>query len=82
LKKIYLDQLDKKRKRKRKIEKVIKLSLFPDDMILYMEKSQRFHNIKNRYNKLIQQSCRIQDQYMKTICTFIHNNKQSIKEKE
>lgn len=47
----------------------MKLSLFADDMIVYIENPK--HN-SLRSNKCVQQSCTIQDQHRKDNCTSIY----------
>ena len=49
-----------------RIRKEVKLSLFEDDMILYVE------NPKDSIIKLFYQGCRIQNQYTEITCTSIY----------
>ena len=49
----------------------IKLSLFADDMILYIKKKINYQKI-TRANQQIQQSRRIQNQYMEISCIPIY----------
>ena len=51
----------------------VKLSLFADDMILYIENTKEFTLRKTiRINKQVQQGCRIQDQHTKLIWISLH----------
>ena len=50
----------------------VKLSLFADNMILYIENPKETYQKITRANKLIQQSHRIQCQYREITCTPIY----------
>lgn len=58
----------------------VKLSLFADDMILYIEDPQKLHQEASKPNKKIQQHSWIQSQHSKVNSIPVHNSKLSEKE--
>lgn len=61
------------------MERKIKLSLFADDMIIYIENPKIFF-LKNRTSKQIQQRYGIQKTYKKSVTFVYMNNELSKKE--
>jgi hypothetical protein len=58
------------------IGKEVKLSLFVDDMILYIRDFLKIHQKTPRYHKPLQQSSRIQNQSTKSVAFLYTNNEQ------
>jgi hypothetical protein len=75
-------QSSKLRRRNKEIQigkETVKLSLFADDMILYLKDPRKFHS-KTRHDKQLQQCNRIQTQLTKSVAFLFTNNEQIEKE--
>ena len=68
----HSNQMQRRKKGIKIRKEEIELSLFADDMILYIENPKRFHQETTGTDKQIQQSSRIQNKYQEIDCIFIH----------
>jgi hypothetical protein len=60
-------------------KEVVKLSLFGDDMILYLKDLKNLHQKFPKYHKHLQQSCRIQNQSTKVRFLSIYTNNERLR---
>jgi hypothetical protein len=64
-----------KTERGNQIGKEVKLSLFADDMIEYLKDPKNFTKKTPRHHKYLQQSSRIQNQFTKSNCLSIYQQR-------